>query len=415
MTSRPRIAVVGAGIAGLGAAHRLGPHADVTLFEADERLGGHAHTVAHDDPHLGPIGLDTGFLVYNRATYPRFGALLNELGVESRGSEMSFAVSCERCGLEYSGRRLWRQPRVATDRSVRSLLREIVRFMATGRRARRHPHMAHLTLDGFVTEFGYSRAFRDHFLVPLTAAIWSSAPGLARGFPMTHALAFYDNHSLLGFRRHTWLTVEGGSRRYVDAVAGRLGDRARTGCPVRGVTRDGGVALHTGTDTHRADGVVLATHPDQALGLLADATAAERDVLGALPYTSNTAILHTDTALLPRRAACRAAWNYQLADCGDPATPPTMTYYLNRLQRIASPVDYMVTLNRADVDPARVIRTIRYAHPQYTHASRAARARLPEIQGTHRTWYAGAYHGNGFHEDGLRAGQRAADQALAAL
>ena len=416
--THPRVLVIGAGVAGLGAAHALSGHAHVTLLERDDRLGGHAHTVVHYDPQLGPLDLDTGFLVYNPATYPRLVALFDELDVAWQHTEMSFSVSCERCGIEYSGRQLWRQPSLVLDRRVHALLMEIVRFL---RRSPAHvddPRHRDDTLDDYVRRHGHTDAFRDHFLVPLTAAIWSMSPGQVRRFPIAYALAFYRNHSLLGFRRNRWRNVVGGSARYVEAIASRVTGEIATATPVERLERhDRGVTAvcHDGRRVH-ADAAVVATHPDAALALIDGPTAAERDTLGALPYTRSTAVLHTDARLIPRRPACRAAWNYQLADCRDPHAAPTMTYYLNRLQRLDTTTHYMVTLNRgAHIDPARVIRTLAYDHPRYTFESLAAQAGLEEIQGTRRTWYAGAYHGYGFHEDGLRSGQDAAARVRGAL
>lgn len=411
MSTAPHVAIVGAGISGLGAAHALVGRARISLFERDTRLGGHAHTITHLDPDAGPVALDTGFLVHNPVTYPRFVRLLEDLGVAWQPSEMSFSVVCQRCELEYSGRHLWRQPDVVRDRRVRRLLGEIVRFMRTSPRDVDDPRLARTTLEGYVRARGYSGSFRDHFLVPLTAAIWSTAPGQVRGFPIAYALRFYANHGLLGFRRHGWRAIVGGSVRYVDAIAARLGDGVHVGCGIQRVeaTHDGVLLTRDDGTEERADAVVLATHPDTSLRLLADPDDDERDLLGRIPYTDSVAILHTDTAMLPRRAACRAAWNYQLVDCHDTAGAPTMTYYLNRLQRLGTPTDYMVTLNRgAAIDPGRVIATIPYAHPRYTFDSLAAQQQISSIDGRRRVWFAGAYRGYGFHEDGLRAGQEAA-------
>jgi uncharacterized protein len=404
-----RVAVIGAGIAGLGAAHALSRVHDVTVLERDARAGGHANTVTVPRPG-GDLHLDTGFLVHNEPNYPRLSRLFRELGVAVQDSDMSFGVSCRRCGVEYSAVRLWTQPRALASPRMLRLLREIVRFMRHGRDGLDERH-AGSTLGDYVRDEGYSRDFRDHFLVPFASALWSTAPGMTLEFPMAYAVRFFDNHGLLGFRRRTWRTVVGGSRRYVEAITAPLGDRLMLGAPVRAVTRDAdGVSVRTDDDAvRRFDAVVIATHAPQARELLADADDLERTVLGAMGTTSNSAVLHTDRRLLPARDAAIASWNYVVDDCAAPAALPTVTYDLNRLQALDEPVRYCVTLNRDDhIAEDRIIRRERYAHPLYTSGSLAAQARLPELDGRRRTWFCGAYHGFGFHEDGLSSGLRAA-------
>jgi uncharacterized protein len=390
-----RIAVIGTGIAGLGAAYALSRAHDVELFERDERPGGHTNTVVHDG-----LALDTGFIVHNRPNYPGLVRLFHELGIRTQPSEMSFSVSCGRHGLEYSGRR-------PLGRAPFGLVREIVRFL---REARDTIEQAReQTLGAYVAEHGYSTLFRDHFLVPLTAAIWSSGTGTALEFPAGYALRFFDNHGILGFRRKHWRTVAGGSRAYVEALLERSRATLHLGLPVRGVSRrNGGVELRTADDTVRPfDGVVLAVHGDQALPLLADPTDQECRVLSAFRSTTSETVLHTDERLLPRPGA-RASWNYRLADCGAANGHPTITYYLNRLQRLETDVHYCVTLNRSDeIDEERVVRRIPYEHPLYTFESLRAQAELPDLN-RGRTAFAGAWHGFGFHEDGLASGLRAA-------
>ncbi len=404
-----RVAVVGAGISGLGAAYALSRVHDVTVFEAADRAGGHANTVTLPRPG-GDLHLDTGFLVHNEPNYPRLSRLFRELGVAVQDTEMSLGVSCRACGVEYSAVRLWTQPRALMSPRMLRLLREIVRFLREGRNGLDERH-ATSTLGDYVRIEGYSRDFRDHYLVPFAAALWSTAPGLTLQFPVSYAVQFFDNHGLLGFRRHQWRTVTGGSRRYVAAITDPLGDRLRLATPVTAVTRDAdGVEVRTAGDvTERFDAVVLASHAPQALAMLTDADPLEREVLGAFETTVNSTVLHTDTTLLPRRERAWAAWNYIVDDCRDPSPLPTVTYHLNTLQALDEPEQYCVTLNRDDrIAEDRVIRRVEYAHPQFTFAALAAQARLPELAGRRNTWFCGAYQGFGFHEDGLASGLRAA-------
>lgn len=401
--------MVGAGIAGLGAAHALARAHEVEVFEADSRAGGHAHTVTLRRAG-GDLHLDTGFLVHNEQNYPRLSRLFRELGVAVQDSDMSFAVSCRRCRLEYSAVRLWSQPRTLMRPAMVGLLGEIVRFLRTGAGALDERH-ARTTLGGYVRAEGYSRAFRDHYLVPFASALWSTAPAQTLDFPVEYAVRFFQNHGLLGFRRHRWRTVVGGSRSYVAAVTAPLAGRIHLGLPVRAVTRDDrGVEVRTADDAaRRFDAVVIASHAPQALAMLADADPFERAVLGAFRTTSNSTVLHTDASLLPARRRSRASWNYTVDDCRAPSPRPTVTYHLNTLQALDEPEDYCVTLNRDEaIAEERVIRRLSYAHPRYTFESLDAQRRLPELDGRRRTWFCGAYQGFGFHEDGLASGLRAA-------
>jgi predicted NAD/FAD-binding protein len=390
-----RIAVVGTGVAGLVAGYALSRAHEVELFERDERPGGHTNTVVHDG-----LALDTGFIVHNEPNYPGLVRLFRELGVRTQDSDMSFSVSCARHGLEYAGRR-------PLGRAPARLVREISRFLWSARATIEAARGQ--TLGQYVAEHGYSAQFRDHFLVPLTAAIWSSGTGAALDFPAGYALSFFDNHGMLGFRRRRWRTVAGGSRAYVRALLERSRATVHLGLPVRAVTRhEDGVELHTDDGAARGfDGVVVAVHGDQALPLLADPTPGERRVLSAFRSTASETVLHTDARLLPRRGA-RASWNYRLADCGAANGRPTITYYLNRLQRLDTDRHYCVTLNRtAEIAEEHVIRRIRYEHPLYTFESLRAQAELPALN-RGRTAFAGAWQGFGFHEDGLASGLRAA-------
>jgi len=384
-----RIAVVGSGISGLGAAHVLSRAHEVEVLERDTRAGGHANTVLHDG-----LALDTGFLVHNTRNYPLLTRLFRELGIATHESDMSFSVACGGCGLEYSGRRPFAQRANATSPSFLALLWEIGRWLRTAR-----PEDDSQSLAQYLDAHGYSQRFRRHFLVPMTSALWSTAPGRALEFPASYAIRFFANHGMLGFGRFRWRTVSGGSRRYVDAVAAGLGPRLRLGAGVRSVRRsEGFVELRIGDAIERFDRVVLATHADQALTLLEDATPDERRVLGGFAYTTNDAVLHTDSRFLPRTAAARASWNYRLGDDGR----PTITYHLNRLQALHAERDYCLTLNEA-VPEEHVIRRFTYEHPLYTVETLRAQRELPRLGGG-RTHYAGAYFGNGFHEDGLASG-----------
>ncbi len=388
-----RVAIVGSGISGLGAAYLLGRAHEVHVFERDGRAGGHANTVLRDG-----LALDTGFLVHNERNYPLLGRLFRELGVATHESDMSFSVSCSGCGLEYSGRRPFAQPGNAASPGFLSLLWEIGRWLRTA-----GPADESQSLADYLDQHRYSQRFRRHFLVPLTSALWSTAPGRALEFPAASAIRFFDNHGMLGFGRFRWRTVTGGSRRYVDAIAARLGDRLRVGTPVRSVRRGAdGVELRVGDGIERFDHVVLATHADQALALLEDPTPDERRILGGFAYRTNEAVLHTDSRFLPRTPGARASWNYRLADDGR----PTITYHLNRLQALETDRDYCVTLNE-DVPEEHVLARFTYEHPLYSVATLRAQAELPRLVRA-RTLYAGAYFGNGFHEDGLASGVAAA-------
>lgn len=394
-----RIAVIGSGISGLGAAYLLARAHDVRLFEQDTRAGGHANTVVHDG-----LALDTGFLVHNPGNYPLLTRLLGELGVGTHETEMSFSVSCRACRLEYSGRRPFATARNVVSPRFLSLLTEIARWLRTARPSLERADYSSASLGDYLDANGYTPRFRKHFLVPLTAALWSTAPGRALEFPAEHAIRFFENHGMLGFRRFRWRTVTGGSRRYVAAITDRLGDRVALGQGVRALRRTAdGVELRTADGSvARFDHVVVATHADQALALLEDATAQERRILGAFTYSRNVAVLHTDSRFLPAARTARAAWNYRTGS--DAAA--TVTYHLNRLQGIESERDYCVTLNE-EVASEHVLGRFDYDHPLFTVATVAAQRELPRLTGD-RVHFAGAYFGNGFHEDGLASGVRVA-------
>lgn len=402
------VAVVGAGIGGLGAAHLLSRAHTVTLFERAAYVGGHTNTVTVALPDGRALALDTGFLVHNRENYPNLVRLFGELGVATQASNMSFSVSCDRCGLEYSGARPWLQGANLMRPSFVPLMLEIVRFMRTAERSVGGPDE---TLQQFATRQRYSRRFRDHFLVPLASALWSTGPSETLDFPAAYAVAFFANHGMLRFRRFTWRTVVGGSQTYVRAILARFPGTVHVGEGVRSIRRDpDGVTVRTeGGREERFDAVVLGTHPDQSLALLEDPSDDERRILGAFTYIDNETVLHTDSRLIPRRLSARGAWNYRVADCQAPTPTLTMTYDLNVLQQLDEPRDYLVTLNRgAEIAEDQIIRRLSYAHPRYTAASLRAQGELGVIAGARRTWYCGAWQGNGFHEDGFTSAIRVA-------
>ncbi|MFE9251737.1 NAD(P)/FAD-dependent oxidoreductase [Streptomyces sp. NPDC007088] len=413
-------AVIGAGVAGLTAAHLLAKSRPVDLYEAQDRLGGHAHTHEVTDSSGLPLRVDSGFIVHNRRTYPNLLRLFSELGVQTQESEMSMSVRCEGCGLEYAGARglpgLFARPGNALRPGYLRLLREVPAFHRAARALLAAPEPApgpdgeETTLGRFLARHRFSRYFVTHFMTPLVAAVWSCDGRTALRYPARYLFRFLDHHGMLSVTgAPTWRTVSGGSREYVDLVAKRV-DRVRTGTPVRALRRhaDGvDVTAEDGTTrTYRS--VVLATHPDQALRLLTDPTDAERAALGAFTYSRNPTLLHGDTSLLPRAPRARASWNYLLPSCAAPADRVRISYDMNRLQRLRTRDPYLVTLNGEDlIDPATVHARMVYEHPVFTPESVAAQRLLPRLNGP-RLAFAGAYHGWGFHEDGCRAGVEAA-------
>lgn len=400
-----RVGIVGSGISGLAAAHYLARQHRVTLFEAESRLGGHAHT--HDVVIGGRRQrVDTGFIVYNHRTYPRFVALLAELGVRGRKSDMSFGVRCRRCGIEYSSRGiagLFAQPRRAVDPSHLRLIADIPRF---NRDARAFLARADggLTLGDFLDHRHYSRGFVRHFILPMGGAIWSAPFAEMRRFPARSFLRFFANHGWLTLTgAPQWWTVEGGSRTYVDAIARGLTGDIQLARPVEAVRRgDAGVTVFSGARAWRFDRIVIATHADQALRLIADPDDDERRLLGAFRYSRNRAVLHADRAALPEAAGAWAAWNSDLADCGDDIAPVSLTYHMNRLQGLTGPDDLCVTLNPAR-EPARVLATMEYTHPILDGAALRAQPEIARRNGERHTFFAGAHLRYGFHEDGLRS------------
>src|SRR3954452_1512683 len=406
-----RIAIVGAGVSGLVAAHLLHREHEIAVFDAAPYAGGHANTVRVDTADA-THHVDTGFIAFNDRNYPTFERLLAGLGVASQPSSMTFSVSDERGDFEYNGSsphgRFAQGAALATPWFHR-MVSDLVRF---NRRARElllgdgdGPSLGH-----WLEEHRFSRPFIDRLIVPQASAVWSADPAQMWSFPARFLVAFFDNHGMLGLRgRPQWRTVAGGSQRYVEAMVRPWRDRLRLDTPVEAVTRRGDHVLvrPRGGEDERHDHVIVATHADQALRLLGDATDREHELLGAIPYQPNEAVLHTDARLLPRRRRAWASWNYHLLD--EPAGRSTVTYHMNRLQSLRADRELCVTLNRSKrIDPERVIRTIHYSHPVYTAQGVAAQPRHDEISDRNRTHFCGAYWGWGFHEDGVVSGLRVA-------
>ena len=401
-----RIAVVGSGIAGLGAAWLLSREHEVVLFEREARLGGHTHT--HRVTQAGrEYSVDSGFIVFNPGNYPLLTRLFEQLGVPSQPTTMSFSVHDAGNGLEYNATDLdglFCQRRNLVSPRFWRMVGDIRRFY------REAPALLALPGEGpslgdYLRDGGYSELFvRDH-LVPMASALWSSPSETIASFPAKYLVRFMDNHHMLQVSdRPMWRVVTGGSSSYIEALRRDWAVRVRLSSPVQRIRREADAAIvATDQGEERFDQVVLACHSDQALALLADPSPAERAVLGAIPYQANETVLHTDARLLPRNRKAWAAWNAYVP--AEPGAPCTVSYCMNHLQSLESPEPFVVTLGRArEIDPAKVLARMRYHHPVYTHASVAAQARRGEISGVNRTWYAGAYWGFGFHEDGLRSG-----------
>ena len=421
---RPTAAVVGSGVAGLTAAYLLQRTYDVTLFETDDRLGGHAHTHDLAGASGRPVAVDSGFIVHNEQTYPHLIRLFAELGIATQPTEMSMSITCEGCGLEYAGARglsgLFAQPRRAGHLPYLHLLTQVKRFHGAARRLLRHADAApgndvdNLTLGTFLAVGGFSDYFVRHFVLPLVSSVWSAGAGVSLAYPAVYLFRFLANHGMLSITGSPqWRTVTGGSATYVERAVKGL-TAVQTGAGIRTLTRhvDGVELVDHDGQRHAADVVVVATHADQALALLGDPTEDERRVLGAFEYSRNETLLHTDAGVLPTARRARASWNYRLSGCGPQRPGPDddvqVSYWMNRLQSLDEPVDYLVTLNAGSrVAPERVLRRMVYEHPVYTPTSVAAQRRLPSLT-TGRTAFAGAYHGWGFHEDGCASGVRAA-------
>ena len=410
-----RIAIIGTGVSGLVCAHMLHRGHELVVFEASDRAGGHANTV-HVETETGAYDLDTGFIVFNDRNYHGFEHLLDELGVPTQSSQMSFGVS-DGADFEYNGASpngLFASRRHLVTPSFHRIIADLVRFNRDARRLLASEESP--SLREWLARRRYSRVFVERLIVPQASAVWSADPAQMWSFPARFLVEFFDNHGMLGFRdRPRWRTIAGGSRNYVQALTRPWRERLRLCTPVTEVARHPShvVVSSRGHEPERFDAVVIATHSDQALALLADPGERERELLGAIPYQRNEAVLHTDRSLLPRRRRAWASWNYHLGAGARAAAQPgapgrcTVTYHLNRLQSLRADREFCVTLNRTEaIDPEQIIRTMRYAHPVFTPAGIAAQARHHEISGRNRTHYCGAYWGFGFHEDGVRSALR---------
>ncbi len=407
-SARQRIAVIGSGVSGLSAAWLLSQSHDVVLYEAENRLGGHANTI--DVPGTGPV--DTGFIVFNDRNYPNFKAMLGHLDVASTSTEMSFAASLDHGNFEYCGEGLagmLAQRRNAFRPRFWSMLRDLLRFYRDAPSVLNQPELSGMTLDEYLTSQRYSKSFVDDHLLPMAAAIWSSSASDIRAYPLFAFVRFFESHGLLVLtERPLWRTVTGGSRSYVNALMAQFNGEVRLSTPVSALLRDAtGVTVRDAKGhTDRFDQVLVATHADQALGMLETPTELESRLLGAFDYTRNLAVLHADTSLMPRRRRVWCCWNYISNDDIDGGNL-CVSYWMNKLQGFGGR-DLFVTLNPPK-DPAEEIARFDYTHPVFDSKAIAAQEDLWRIQGTNRTWYAGAHFGRGFHEDGLQAGLAAAE------
>lgn len=404
-----RIAVVGAGVSGLVAAHFLSKEHEVFVFEKESWAGGHACTVTAHDEAGQEVPVDIGFLVYNERTYPVFTKILRAIGAPTRPSEMSLSVTCLRCQLQYASHNLTTVlglPHRFPPWQHTQMLLEILRFHRLAN-AYRNRAQAGETLGDFFHTHRFSDVLLRHYVGPMTAAIWSAPPGAVRHFPLALFLEFMHNHGLLRvYGQPRWRTIDGGSREYVRRLIRPFAERLYLNAPVRQVVRrPWGVELHVNGSIVRADKVVFALHADQALRILADTSPQERRALESIKYQANEIVLHTDTRMLPHNRALWASWNYHTPDCHDESKPLAITYNLNRLQRLRTNTTFCVTLNCADrIDPQRIIGRWTFDHPQYTPRVPHAQNELRALRGERHTYFCGAYLGYGFHEDGARSG-----------
>ena len=406
MKKGQKIAIVGSGISGNVCAHLLQADHDITVFEANDYMGGHTHTIEVDiDGKIYPV--DTGFIVFTEPKYPNFVKLLKRLNVQSQPTLMSFSVRDATTGLEYNGtslNALFCQRRNLLRPSFYQMLRDIMRFYREALELLEGDDDT-TTLGAYLEANKYSREFLHYHIIPLGAAIWSASLDDMLDFPAQYFVQFFHHHGFLQRKeRPPWRTIVGGSYQYVKALVEPIKDRIRVNCPVREVRRlEDGVEITSSAGVEQFDQVIMAAHSDQALRMLGDASKAEREILGAIKYQKNPTVLHTDDSVLPRNQRAWASWNYHLSekqmDCA------TVTYNMNILQNIDAPVTFCTTLNREDdIDPSKVIQKMTYHHPHYTPTTIQAQKRHGEINGVNRTFYCGAYWGFGFHEDGVRSG-----------
>ena len=413
-----RIAIVGAGISGLTVAHLLHREHEIAVFEAGSHAGGHTNTIRVDTPNE-THAVDTGFIVFNDRNYPSFERLLAGLGVRWQSSTMTFSVSDETGDFEYNGASLnglFAKRRHLLTPWFHRMVADLLRFNREARNLLSN-HGPGPSLADWLAEQAFSTAFVERLIVPQVSAVWSADPRQMWSFPARFLAEFFDNHGMLGLSgRPRWRTIVGGSARYVEALTQPWRERLRLRTPVRSVERhaDHVLVRPVGGEEECFDEVILATHSHQALEMLTDASDREREILGALPYQPNEAVLHTDVRMLPRRRRAWASWNYHLLE--EPRGRATVTYHMNRLQSLRAERELCVTLNRTEaIDPEKVIRTIQYAHPVYTAAGVRAQRRREEISGRNRTHYCGAYWGWGFHEDGVVSGLKVAERFGARL
>lgn len=421
-----KIAIIGAGISGLTAAYVLNRDHDVTLYEANDRLGG--HTATKDIHFKGQdYAIDTGFIVFNDWTYPNFKALLKQLGVEYQPTEMGFSVSCELSGLEYSGNSLntlFAQRRNIFKTSHWQMIRDILRFnkealvdVDSG------GHYLNMTLDDYLKHKHYSGAFVDKYLIPMGAAIWSASTSVMKEFPLQFFVRFFRNHGLLSVNdRPQWHTIKGGSRSYIAPLIQHFEDKIKLASPVLSVNRsERHITVETAQDSQNYDHVVIASHSDQALAMLKDASADETHLLSKIPYQKNEVVLHTDTSILPSKRSTWSSWNYRIVDNGgenalNSELPPVLTYDMNILQSIKSEDTFCVTLNRTrSISPEKILGTYHYDHPVFSVEGIKAQQQWSTINGVNRTWFCGAYWANGFHEDGVVSALKVAEKFGASL
>ncbi len=413
--SRKRVGIIGSGISGLTCAHLLNPHHDITLFEQNEKPGGHTNTERVErEGRIFPV--NTGFIVFNDWTYPNFIKLMDKLGIESEASDMSFSVTCEITGLEYNGtnlNKLFAQRRNLLSPGFWRMIRDILRFNKETITELNQGTLSETeTLTAYLKRNQYSETFIEKFIVPMGAAIWSSGRTAMDEFPIYFFVRFFKNHGMLSVDdRPTWRVISGGSDTYIDAITKGFSDRVLLNEGVHSVSRSNEAVIVTTTQgkMHAFDDVIFATHSDQALRLLESPTKEEQQVLGAIGYQDNEVVLHTDDTLLPKSKRAWAAWNYHIPQ--QPTERVALTYNMNMLQNFHTRhTTFCVTLNKTDdIDPDKIIKTFNYAHPVFTTQAVAAQERFAEVSGKNRTHYCGAYWFNGFHEDGVKSALRVCD------
>lgn len=409
-----KIAIIGSGISGLTSAYLLQREHDVTVFESAARIGGHTATIEVPEGN-STRNIDTGFIVFNDWTYPNFIRLMDELGVKSKATEMSFSVSCQRTGLEYGGNNLntlFAQRRNLLNFSFIGMLKDILRFNKEAIQDLDSGQLKEgVTLGEYLKDKGYGERFASHYLIPMGSAIWSSTLNEMMSFPLVFFVRFFKNHGLLSVNdRPQWRVIEGGSSAYLKPLVDQFKDKILLNAKIASVTRaDNQVVIKLADGAEQVfDQVVFACHSDEALALLSDPSSDENTILSAIPYRNNDVVLHTDTSMLPKKKLAWSSWNYHLGE--DQAKPATLSYNMNILQHFSSDTTYVVTLNQSDmIDDKKVLGRFQYAHPTFTLEGIKAQDRWQDINGVNNTWFCGAYWRNGFHEDGCWSGVRVAN------